>query len=160
MSGNNNRFSLCACRRPFISEIQSGRDQSELGGKVKMHGCSHIRRLLAISLVCLVLVTGCSWTDKHGTHHLIVGVGFGLVTTTNRAGVDVYDSAVLGAAVGPDGAGVGWMRHHRVQIDPKLASNVVISIKSTPGNLTITNYAPFWGTNAVQKDSVERKTNQ
>lgn len=108
---------------------------------------------------CLVGSTGCSWTDKHGTHHLIVGIGFGLVTTTNRPGVDVYESAVLGAAAGPDGAGIGWLRHHRVQIDPELASNVVISIKSTPGNLTITNYAPFWCTNAIHNNTSETRTN-
>ena len=45
---------------------------------------------------------GCSWTDKNGTHHLIVGIGFGVVTTTNRAGVDVYDARVLGGEIGPD----------------------------------------------------------
>lgn len=89
-----------------------------------------------------LLSTGCSWTDRHGTHHLIVGLGFGLVTTTNRPGVNVYDARVLGAAAGPDGAGVGWMQHHRVQIDPARASNVVISIHARPGGLTVTNFEP------------------
>jgi len=104
--------------------------------------------------------TGCSWTDRHGTHHLILGLGFGVVTTTNRPGVDVYDSAVLGAALGPDGGGIGWMRRHRVQIDPQRASNVVISIKSTPGGLTITNYAPFWCcTNHAENPNLEGKNN-
>ena len=110
--------------------------------------------------ICICCGGGCSWTDQSGTHHLIVGLGFGIVTTTNRPGVDVYDSAVLGAAIGPDGGGIGWMRHHRVQIDPDTASNVVISIKSTPGNLTITNYAPFWCTNSVENNASEEKENQ
>ena len=127
---------------------------------MKMFSCPNNWFWCALALLlCLGTVTGCSWTDKHGTHHLIVGVGFGLITTTNRPGVDVYESAVLGAAAGPDGAGIGWMRHHRVQIDPEMASNVVISIKSTPGKLTITNYAPFWCTNTVHNDTSERKTN-
>lgn len=107
---------------------------------------------LPISILCCFSLLGCSWTDKYGTHHLIVGVGFGLITTTNRLGVDVYESAVLGAAAGPDGAGIGWMQHHSVQIDPALVSNVVISIKSNPTSLTITNYTPFWCTNATQTD--------
>lgn len=83
---------------------------------------------------------GCSWTDRHGTHHLIVGFGLGVVTTTNRPGVDVYDGRVLGALAGPHGAGVGWMQQHRVQIDPLLASNVVVSIRANPGGLTVTHF--------------------
>jgi hypothetical protein len=83
---------------------------------------------------------GCSWTDRHGTHHLIVGFGLGVVTTTNRPGVDVYDGRVLGALAGPQGAGVGWMQQHRVQIDPLLASNVVVSIRANPGSLTVTHF--------------------
>ena len=87
--------------------------------------------------------SGCAWTDAGGTHHLIVGIGFGVITTTNRTGVDVLDSRVLGAEIGPDGIGVGWMRHHRVAIDPALASNVVVSVKVNSFGLTVTNFDPY-----------------
>ena len=80
------------------------------------------------------------WSDKSGTHRLIVGIGFGIITTTNRPGVDVRDSHILGGEIGPDGFGVGWMNRHRVAIDPLLASNAVVSVKANPFGLTIKNY--------------------
>lgn len=96
------------------------------------------------ALTGLVLVAaGCSWTDKGGTHHLIVGIGFGVITTTNAPGVSVYESHVLGGELGPDFAGLGWMQHHQVQIDPALASNVVVSIKSTGLDASIKNFDPY-----------------
>lgn len=115
-----------------------------------------------LCLVCSVLAqTGCSWTDAHGTHHLIVGLGFGVVTTTNRPGVDVYDARVLGAMAGPDGAGVGWMQQHRVAIDPALASNVVVSIKATPGSVTVKSFDPYaHGTNTSDHATTERNANK
>jgi len=97
----------------------------------------------AVCLAILAGTAGCSWTDKSGTHHLIVGLGFGIITTTNCTGVEVRDSQVLGAAVEADGAGIGWMRHHRVAINPTLASNVVISIKANPCSLTVKNFDPY-----------------
>ena len=97
---------------------------------------------VGLCLLGLFLV-GCSWTDQHGTHHLIVGIGFGVVTTTNRPGVEVYDARVLGLMAGPEGAGAGWMRQHQVAIDPALASNVVIGIKANPFNLTVKNFDPY-----------------
>ncbi len=101
-----------------------------------------------LALALLLGLSGCSWTDRRGTHHLIVGIGFGIITTTNTAGVEVSDSSVLGLLAGQEGAGAGWMRHHRVVIDPALASNAVISVKSSPGRLTIKNFDPGWlGTN-------------
>jgi hypothetical protein len=103
----------------------------------------HLRTILTgFCLLCL-LATGCSWTDKSGTHHLIVGIGFGIITTTNRAGVEVFDSHVLGAEAGPNGFGVGLLRHHRVAIDPALASNVVVSVNANPFSLTVKNFDPY-----------------
>lgn len=120
-------------------------------------------RLNILTVVCLcassLLLYGCSWTDSSGTHHLIVGVGFGVITTTNRAGVEVRDSRVLGAEVDPDGGGIGWMRHHRVAIDPALASNVVVSVKASPFGLTVKNFDPYSvNTNAQQAPVIERKS--
>jgi hypothetical protein len=86
---------------------------------------------------------GCSWTDAGGTHHLIVGLGLGIITTTNCTAVDVRDSRVLGGEIGPDGVGIGWVQHHRVAIDPARASNVVVSVKANPFGLTIKNFDPY-----------------
>jgi hypothetical protein len=101
---------------------------------------------LCLSFIMVVSATGCSWTDNQGTHHLIVGVGFGIITTTNRVGVEVRDSRILGGEFGPDTVGLGWMAHHRTAIDPAIASNVVISVKARGMNLTIKNFDPY-GTN-------------
>ncbi len=99
---------------------------------------SYPHHAIALCLSAFALpVSGCSWTDAGGTHHLIVGLGFGVITTTNRAGLEVRDSRVLGAEIGPDGAGAGWMRHHHVAINPALASNVVVSIKADSFGLAV-----------------------
>jgi hypothetical protein len=109
---------------------------------------------LALLLVALLL-GGCAWTDKSGTHHLIVGIGFGVITTTNRPGVDVWDSHVLGAEAGPSGFGVGWMGHNRVVLDPVLASNVVVSIQARHFGVTVKNFDPYSkNTTNIQTKSV------
>ena len=97
-------------------------------------------------LICLAIAdgTGCSWTDKGGTHHLIVGLG--VITTTNRTGVEVRDSRILGGEFGPDAIGLGWLEHHRTAIDPAIASNVVISVHASGLNVTIKNF-DLYGTN-------------
>jgi hypothetical protein len=100
--------------------------------------------LYLVAAIAAIAVAGCSWSDSHGTHHLIVGVGFGVITTTNRPGVDVYDTRILGVSAGPDGVGAGWMQHHSVKINPNLASNAVISVKSISGGLEIKNYPINW----------------
>jgi hypothetical protein len=106
-----------------------------------------------------LIVSGCSWTDAGGTHHLIVGIGFGVITTTNRPGVEVLDSRVLGGEIGTDDAGVGFMRHYRVAIDPILASNVVITIKANPFGLTVKNFDPYSvHTNTQQQPVIELKS--
>lgn len=122
-----------------------------------------VAALIALAGLGLMLA-GCSWTDKGGTHHLIVGIGFGVITTTNRAGVEVSDSRVLGGEFGPDGVGLGWLGHHRTAIDPAMASNVVISVKASGMSVTIKNFDPY-GTNAsgseiTTNQTTNRKTNQ
>jgi hypothetical protein len=87
----------------------------------------------------LLLLPAC-WTNESGTHHLIVGVGFGVITTTNYQGVSVLNSTIAGGEIGPYGFGVGLMNHHEVQIDPEIASNLVISVQSYPNRIIITNY--------------------
>ena len=104
--------------------------------------CKGTYRLLTVISLCL-LSTGCSWTDKRGTHHLIVGIGLGIITTTNRVGVDVRDSHIIGAEFGTGRVGVGWMQRHRVAIDPAVASNVVVSVKARPFSMTVRNFDPF-----------------
>jgi hypothetical protein len=96
-----------------------------------------------ISILIAGWMTSCSWTDTGGTHHLIVGIGFGIITTTNRPGVDVQASRILGAEIAPGTVGVGWMEHHYTAIDPVLASNVVISTKGRGVNITIKNFDPY-----------------
>ena len=68
-----------------------------------MFGYLAILPILALSMA----LSGCSWTDDGGTHHLIVGVGFGIITTTNRPGVEVHDSRILGGEFAPNSLGVG-----------------------------------------------------
>ena len=105
-----------------------------------------------------LLASGCSWTDKGGTHHLIVGIGFAVVTCTNRTGVEVRDDRALGLMLGTDGGGIGWMRHHLVAIDPERASNAIVSIKATPFNLTIRNFDPYSkDTNQPNQEKTEAK---
>jgi hypothetical protein len=89
-----------------------------------------MNRFLTYTLFGFLFLTtaGCSWTDRNGTHHLIVGIGFGMITTTNRAGLEIYESQALGAQISRDGAGIGLMRHHRTIFDPAHASNLVVSI--------------------------------
>jgi hypothetical protein len=93
-------------------------------------------------LLFFLMQTSCSWSDSHGTHHLIVGIGFGVISETNRAGVEVRDSRVLGAELGPD-FGLGLIHRHRLAIDPELASNVVVSVTSNPFHLTVKNFDPY-----------------
>jgi hypothetical protein len=100
-------------------------------------------RRLVLGTAALLLLTGCYWTDTTGTHHLVVGIGFGIITTTNRPGVEVFDSRILGGQFGPDRVGVGLMRHHSLLLDPALASNVVVSVKASPFGLTVKNFDPY-----------------
>ena len=99
-------------------------------------------RVFVRIVACMVplLITGCRWTDANGTHHLIVGIGFGVITTTNRPGVEVSDSRVLGVQLGPDTVGAGYLSRQRVIIEPVLASNVVISVPANPFDLTVTHF--------------------
>ncbi|HEY3864271.1 MAG TPA: hypothetical protein VGO59_20560 [Verrucomicrobiae bacterium] len=96
---------------------------------------------LSLILLCAAAGGGCSWTNQSGTHYLIAGIGFGVITTTNRPGIDVSNTRIAGMTVGPSGADVGLLNRHRVEIDPALASNVVLSVKLRTGNLTIKNYS-------------------
>lgn len=114
------------------------------------------------SFLCVILslgLTGCSWTDRGGTHHLIVGIGFGVITTTNRPGVDVYDSRVLGGEFGSKGMGLGWVQHHRVEINPAIASNVVISVKANHWGITVKNFDPY-GSNTNFNQTTNNPTNK
>lgn len=100
-------------------------------------------RLLVLGLALASGLAGCSWTDQSGTHHLVVGIGFGVITSyTNCPGVQVSESRILGAEIGPNFSGVGLLQHHRVEIAPALTNNVVVSINSRHGNLTVTNFNP------------------
>jgi hypothetical protein len=119
-----------------------------------------LRNALALILLCCLSASGCSWTDKQGTHYLIAGIGFGLITTTNRPGVDVYDARVLGAVAGPDGGGVGLVGCHRVQLDPAVASNVVVSVKADLGGLSVKNYPITWEGTPNQQVHAEGKANE
>ena len=144
---------------------QHGAEMSRLAG---CESAPQFRRPLSpaawkclLAALCLAVFSGCCWTDKHGTHHLIVGLGFGVITTTNRVGVDVRDSRILGAEIGPDGVGVGWAQHHRVAIDPAMASNVVVSIKANPFGLTVKNFDPYSAPSKTRPEPTpERKSNQ
>lgn len=94
---------------------------------------------LSLLLLFLVAINGCAWTDKSGsTHHLIIGLGFGIITTRNDAAVDIVDSRILGAEIGSFGTGIGLLLHHQIQIDP--ASNLVLSVENNPFNLTVKKF--------------------
>ncbi len=106
-----------------------------------------------------MIISGCAWTDKNGTHHLIVGLGFGIVTTKSETGVDVMDSRILGAEIGSYGCGIGWMQRHRVSIDPESAPNVVVSVDRNPFSLTVKNFNLYSSALIpVSKSESERRT--
>ncbi len=139
--------SQIGCWRLGRTGVWPGSVIMKYSGKTRWFGCG-LRGLL----LCGLIGCGGCWTDKNGTHQLIVGIGFGVVTTTNRAGVDVRDSLVLGVEAGPDVAGVGWLRHHCVVIDPALASNTVVSIRRNATGISVKNFDLFSnGKNNVQK---------
>jgi hypothetical protein len=73
-------------------------------------------------------------------HALIIG--FGHVSRVATNGVTALDVRALGIACDP-GFHVGLVQKHRVEIDPNVASNAVISIKATPFSLTIKNFNPY-----------------
>lgn len=123
--------------------------------RLKFHIPAGLCLCVAYSVLC-----GCSWTDSSGTHHLIVGVGFGIITTTNKPGLEVQDSHVLGAEGGLEGAGIGWIQHHRIIIDPALASNVVVSVNANPFGLMVKNFDPYLISSNVLKGMKGKKTNQ
>jgi hypothetical protein len=106
---------------------------------------------VALAALTVMLLGGCSWTDVHGTHHLIVGLGFGVLTTKNSGGVGALNGQVLGATAWSDGVAVGWIQHHSVIIDPVLASNAVVSINAASFGITITNFQPIVHPETIRK---------
>jgi len=66
-----------------------------------------------------------------------------MITTTTRPGVEVQDSRILGGEFSTERVRLGWTQHHRVAIDPAIASNVVVSVKATPFSLTVKNFDPY-----------------
>jgi hypothetical protein len=101
------------------------------------------RRLLrAAAVVGAFLGTGCAvpWTGKDGTrHHLIVGLGW--VRAGSQTGVVAEDIRALGLTAHSGGGAVGLFRRHRVELDPRAASNAVVAIRSGGGGLAVTNFA-------------------
>ena len=97
------------------------------------------------SLVVVVLC-GCSGVPIHSkngtTHYVILGVG--VVSMKEQKGVSIADGVGLGLMGGPGGFTIGFGQQHDLQIDPTTASNVVISIRTTPFSLTVTNFEPYW----------------
>ena len=94
---------------------------------------------MAIALACFA--TGCAWTDRNGTRHVAI-IGFGIVSVTNQQGAAVQDVRGVGIVV-DEGVTLGFVQRHRVMIDPNYATNLVLAIRATPFELTVTNYNTF-----------------
>jgi hypothetical protein len=94
------------------------------------------------SLVVAVLGVGCAvpWTAKDGTrHHLVVGLGW--VRTGTQPGIAAQDIRSLGLVASRDVGVVGLTTIHRIELDPQMASNAVVSIRRGSHGLTLTNFA-------------------
>jgi hypothetical protein len=99
----------------------------------------HFKTIGAAFAACaLALVTGCSWTDRHGTRHVAI-VGFGIVSVTNQQGALVQDVRGIGLVV-DESVNLGLVQRHRVEIDPNYATNLVVSVKATPLGLVLKNF--------------------
>lgn len=64
-----------------------------------------------VFLMCLAITsgTGCSWTDKSGTHHLLViGLGVVSVNQTNPTAATVMSTHALGVTASSDGFIAGY----------------------------------------------------
>ncbi len=109
-------------------------------------------------LFAILLVSGCSgisFHSKDGTnHHLIIG--FGMISTKEQQGVTVEDAKVLGLMVGKGGVSAGLGQQHCVEIDPKLADNIVISVNSTPFSLKVTNFNPYSSCNTSYNKTIHK----
>lgn len=100
------------------------------------------QRLVGLLLVGLGLA-GCSWEGKNGERHHLV-CGFGVISTYHETGVQVIDSRTVGFSADSWGATVGLGRRHQVEIDPRHASNVVVSIRAKPGGMEVKHLDPLW----------------
>ncbi len=92
--------------------------------------------LLAIAI--LAFLTGCAWTDRHGTRHVAI-IGFGIVSVTNQQGAVVQDVRGLGLVL-DHSINLGLVQRHRVEIDPNYATNLVLAIHATPFELNVKNF--------------------
>lgn len=106
-----------------------------MGAAVRM-----VRRrsgLLAVIPLVGAVLCGCSWTDRRGPHHLVLG--FGIVTSTNEVGVEVPDTRVMGER--------GWTGRVRCGIraapprgdHPAMSFNVILTVCSTSSSLMVSN---------------------
>ena len=102
------------------------------------------------------LGVGCSWRSKDGTRHALI-LGIGLVSTSNQPGVAVTDIRCAGLLAGTQCAGAGVLQFHSVAINPTQASNTVVSIRSQPFSLRVTNWAV--GTNQISPPQPDSTTN-
>jgi hypothetical protein len=106
------------------------------------HSCGQSSRpptVRALPLIPLVMFwcacAGCSWTDKHGTQHVLI-IGCGIVSQTNHSGIIVRQVRGLGLVV-DDAVDFGLVQRHRVEIDPQLVTNAIFSVHSTPFTLSL-----------------------
>jgi hypothetical protein len=73
--------------------------------------------------------------------------------------MDATDSRVMGLEAGPNGLGIGLMRHDRVEINPALASNLVVSVKVNRVGITVKNFDSNSSTSTIKPQNAvsERK---
>lgn len=98
-----------------------------------------------LSALALVSVAGCSGiqfrTEDGIDHYLILGIG--MVSTREQLGVTVEEAKILGMMVNKGGFNIGLGLQHTVEIVPKSAGNVVISVKSSPYSLKVKSFSPY-----------------
>ena len=94
-------------------------------------------------------------SEKGTTHRIIIGIG--VVSTGQQPGVSVQDCRALGLVCGQGGLQAGLSQQHDVAIDPKIAEDVVISIRATPFSLTVTNFNPYPPNHPTTNAKEERK---
>ena len=104
-----------------------------------------VHRGLFVALLFASLLIGCSGIplhSKNGTTHYVI-LGLGIVSVKEQKGVSVVDGLALGLMAGKGGFTAGIGQHHDLEIDPNTATNVIISIASTPFSLAVTNFDPY-----------------
>lgn len=81
--------------------------------------------------------TAWGWTATNGVQHAMI-LGFGWVSLTNGP-ASALDVKAAGLVL-DRGISAGFVQRHEISIDPERASNIVVSIRSTPFSMSVRHW--------------------